>query len=259
MRIHYKEPSAITRFKETFGLENLEEMEREFDGIFQRIRKYKDITPESRMLEIGTGSGWIPIICCKKGLRCKGIDISPQLIDFAMETGAKFGIKPDIELGNIEETDIGESEYDVIIANCTFEHVEHWREGIRNVYRALKPEGLFFFYSTNKFAVRSGEYKLPFYSWLPDRARYRLRMAIQGADIMHLGIDFNEFTYYQLRGFFRKSGFTRVLDRVDIIDEEKIRSLKPPLGSAVRLVKKIGILKDLVLLFYPETFFICIK
>jgi hypothetical protein len=38
-----------------------------------------------------------------------------------------------------------------------------------------------------------------------------------GADIMELGIDFNQFTYFQLRRFFSRD-FSRVYDRIDIVN-----------------------------------------
>src|SRR5207244_2759559 len=81
------------------------------------------------------------------------------------------------------------------------------RKGIGRIFRALKPDGVFYFTSTNKFSLVSGEYNFPLYGWLPDRWRYALRTRRQGEDIMNLGIDFNQFTFPQLRRFFRKTGF----------------------------------------------------
>ena len=41
-----------------------------------------------------------------------------------------------------------------------------------------------------------------------------MRGARQGQDIMKLGIDFHQFTYPQLRGYFREVGFSTVMDFV---------------------------------------------
>ena len=71
-----------------------------------------------------------------------------------MEIGKRNGIVPDIELGNVEDTDIGKDRYDVIIASSVFEHVEYWRRGLEKVYTALKPNGALFFESTNKYMLR---------------------------------------------------------------------------------------------------------
>jgi 2-polyprenyl-3-methyl-5-hydroxy-6-metoxy-1,4-benzoquinol methylase len=66
------------------------------------------------------------------------------LIQRAKKIGASYNLVPDIELGNLEDTDLGEDQYDVAICSNVFEHVELWREGIQKITRALKPGGLLF-------------------------------------------------------------------------------------------------------------------
>src|SRR5262249_22022226 len=156
------------------------------------------------------------------------------------ETGRQHGLEPDIEQGNVEQTDIGDSLYDAIYANSVFEHIEHWPIALRRIYRALKPGGFFFFTSTNKFSFTSDEYSTPFYGWLPNRWRYRLRVARQGPDIMKLGIDFNQFTYPQLRRAFREVGFLRFYDRIELVDTDRFTSWRKALlnlGKRSRLVR----------------------
>lgn len=259
MKIYHEETSDITRYIDKAKGVSLDQRIEEFDGIFDRILKYHPITPETRILEVGTGTGWIPIICSQRGYNCKGMEISPQLIQVAMELGKENGVVPDIELGNIEEANIGSEEYDIIVATSSFEHVENWKQGLINIFNGLKPGGLFFFYSTNKFSFKSGEYNFPLYGWYPDSWRYRLRITRQGEDIMKLGIDFNQFTYFQLRKHFKKMGFSTVMDRVDMVDSHVIERQNAVVKIVLKLIKNNWLLKDIALLFYPETFFICIK
>jgi 2-polyprenyl-3-methyl-5-hydroxy-6-metoxy-1,4-benzoquinol methylase len=259
MKIYEGELDDVTRYLERHDDIPLEDKENSFEHILNKIRPFKTIDEKTEMLEVGVGTGWIPILCKKKGLRCKGIEISPQLVEYAYEYGRKYGIEPDIELGNIEDTDIGESIFDVIIATSVFEHVEHWREGLYKIYRALKPGGAFFFYSTNKFSPRSGEYNFPLYGWLPDSWRYRLRVARQGEDIMKLGIDFNQFTFPQLRRAFRKLGYSEIYDRLDLFCLGAAVSTDSSRGKMLRIANRIPPLKHLVLLFASGTQFVCIK
>jgi SAM-dependent methyltransferase len=138
-----------------------------------------------------------------------------------------------------------------------FEHVERWRDGLKKVYDALKPGGVMYFESTNKFCPRSGEYGMPFYSWLPNALRYRLRKAVHGPDIMKLGIDFNEFTYPELRREFQRLGFTTICDRIDLAENPHISS-----GFRKNLVataRQSGLIKGLVLTFADSTRFVCVK
>ena len=217
------------------------------------------LRPVTKILEVGTGTGWFPILCKINGIPCEGIDICPQLVDYAFEFGAANGVKPDIRLGNIEEEDIGHSKYDIIIALSAFEHVEHWESGLRKIHDALKPGGLFYFYSTNRFSLRSGEFNMPFYGWLPDRWRYRIRIARSGEQIMKLGIDFNQFNHFQLKRFFQKLGYEKVIDQFGIVD---IPDLVRRSWWKVVVLKLFHLIKPfrwLGLVFSGGTLFICIK
>lgn len=259
MKIYYEKLSDVIRYIENHKHIKLEDKEPEFEAILKCINRFKPINQNTKILEVGTGIGWFPILCKKKGISCKGLEISPHLIEYARHFGRKYGIEPDIELGNIEVTDIGISRYDVIIASSVFEHVEHWQKGMQRIFAALKPGGLFYFYSTNKFSLVSGEYNFPLYGWLPNSWRYRLRISRQGPDIMKLGIDFNQFTYFGLRRFFKDLGFSLVLDRIEFLDPNNLNDPKLWKKIVIKILKQVNFLKNLILFFSPGTFFICIK
>lgn len=259
MKVHKEELTDVTRYIESHKTIELDDMESDFKLIMDRITEFKPVNGSSEILEVGIGTGWFPILCKKKGLRCRGMEISPQLVEYAKEFGRRHGIEPDVELGNIEETDIGESRHDFIIATSTFEHVENWRMGLERICRALKPGGLFYFYSSNKFALKSHEFDFPLYGWLPDSWRYRLRVSRQGEDIMNLGIDFNQFTFVQLRRFFKRQGYSSIYDRLDIFCRTDAGRKKPTKRKILSAVNHIPPLKQLALLFASGTLFICIK
>jgi SAM-dependent methyltransferase len=230
-----------------------------FENNLKRVRKFKAMDSSTKILEVGTGSGWFPILCKKNGIACEGIEICPQLVDYAYEFGRANGIEPDIRLGNIEEADIGLCKYDVIIALSTFEHVEHWQRGLRKIYDALKPGGLFYFYSTNRFSLRSGEFSMPFYGWLPDQWRYRIRVARSGQEIMRLGIDFNQFNYFQLKRFFSDLGYEKIIDQFGIVGTSDLVQRRWWKVAVLKLFKHVPSLRWLGLVFAGGTLFICIK
>jgi SAM-dependent methyltransferase len=258
VEIHYEGISGFSH-SDIHKSVGLDEKLSDFEAVIKLIKRFKSIDGNMAMLEVGTGAGWFEILCKKNGLSCKGLEIDPKLVEHARDIGRKYGVEPDIELGNIEEMDIGRLTYDVIIANSTFEHVEHWRKGLKKIFDALKPGGLFYFYSTNKFSIVQGEYDFPLYSWLPDGWRYRLRIARQGEEIMKNGIDFNQFTYFQLRSVFKQLGFSRIIDRVEILDPNNLNNPKLHKKAILRVLKHIRPLKELVLFFSSGTLFICIK
>jgi len=258
MQIHHGPLSDVERYIESHKQETLEDRRAQYEGYMKALRKFYPITAETRILEVGTGCGWFPIQCTLDGLDCTGLEISPQLIEFAKELGARYGVEPKIMLGNLEDADLGQEAWDIIVASNVFEHVEHWRQGIERIYRALKPGGVLYFESTNKFSLTSGEYPpLPVYGWLPDRLRYALRRKVHGEDIMKLGIDFHQFRHGQLRHAFAQAGFRHIYDRIEITEQEWVSSRFRRI--VVRLAKRSRLIKHLALTFADATRFICIK
>lgn len=256
MQIHYEELPEIHRYinnQKHYGLQGKAAMYERYIRLISTSRK---LDGETRMLEVGTGMGWFPILCQLNGLQCKGLEISPQLIKEAMDLGARNGVVPDIELGNVEENDIGREQYDVIVASSVFEHVEKWYDGLKTIYRALRPGGVLFFESSNKFSLRPIEYPLPFYGWLPDKVRYRLRIMMQGPEIMKLGIDFNQFRYPQLRRVFREIGFTTILDAVDVADLGRLRGVKRAIMATAQSNMPA---RHVLLTFMEATTLVCTK
>jgi 2-polyprenyl-3-methyl-5-hydroxy-6-metoxy-1,4-benzoquinol methylase len=229
MQIHTEPIREIDRYIAMEGSYDLNSKLPHYERYLSFVGKIRKVQPGMKILEVGTGTGWFPILCKKNGLDCKGLEISPQLIELGKAIGKREGIVPDIELGNIEDGIQGENLYDVIIASSVFEHVELWRKGLEKVYRALKPGGALFFESTNKYMLKFAvsEYPgMPFYGWFPDQTRYRIRKKVHGEDIMKLGIDFTQFTYPMLHRVFREIGFRKVLDVFDLVDTSRMPSSK---------------------------------
>jgi SAM-dependent methyltransferase len=256
MELHKEELSDVTRYLNNRASETLKDKEPFFRRILQYVGKYRPIGPHTRMIEIGTGSGSFPILCKLSGLQCEGLEISPQLVEHARHWGRQVGVEPDIRLGNLEDENLGEAVYDVIIASSVFEHVEFWRPGLEKLYRALKPGGALFFESTSKWSIKSGELPpMPCYGWLPNWARYRLRTIIHGPDIMKLGIDFHQFTYVGLRRSFKKIGFSEVHDIVDLaVDGSSGKK-----AMILKAAQRFRPMRELLLLFFEATTFVCIK
>jgi ubiquinone/menaquinone biosynthesis C-methylase UbiE len=258
MEIHHEELSDVTLYLATHRSQTLEDKRAEYDRLLRYAGKYHPITPETRMLEVGTGIGAVPILAKMNGLNLKGLEISPQLVEHARKWGAQLGVNPDIELNNLETVELGENCYDIIICSSVFEHVEHWEDGLAKVYRALKPGGVLFWESTNKFALKSGEYPpLFFYGWLPDWMRYRFRIWKQGPDIMKLGIDFHQFTFVGLRRAFRRVGFSKIYDIVDLADPKPTQTALK--RGILNFARQSRIFREIFLFFFEGTTLVGVK
>ena len=99
------------------------------------IRRFK--APPARLLEIGTATGSFLDQARRAGYDVRGLDVSETFAAIARKQGLE------IDEGFVEEFDLPEAHYDVI---CNFGGIACWRDplrGLRNVRRALKPDGVF--------------------------------------------------------------------------------------------------------------------
>jgi 2-polyprenyl-3-methyl-5-hydroxy-6-metoxy-1,4-benzoquinol methylase len=257
VQIHQQKLPEIERYIDDHLHEDLADKEVHYQNYLRILAPYRAIDSSTSVLEIGTGTGWFPLLCEAHGISCKGLEISPQLIEYALEMGRRHGLNPDIELGNVEDSDLGRELYDVVIASSVFEHIEYWPKALERVYDAMRPGGALFFESSNKYCPVSAEYNFPLYGWLPDQVRYWLRRKLEGEDVMKLGIDFNQFTHPQLRREFKRIGFSKIYDRVDLADPPSIQSpLRRRVASAAKASRMV---RFPVLMFSDVTRFVCVK
>src|SRR5215472_9537602 len=81
--------------------------ERRFQFYCDLLERFgSPLSSESRILEIGTGTGWLLVMFTERGLQSEGLEISQQLIDNAKKLGRERGVEPRISLANIEEIDL---------------------------------------------------------------------------------------------------------------------------------------------------------
>ena len=259
MQVHHASLRSTARYLEAEGRRPLEAHEPEFRKFVRLASRGRALAPGTRILEVGIGTGWLLILCAQHGLDPVGLDISPQLIEFVRQRAEQHGLQLDLRLGNIEEAPLEPASFDVIIADSVFEHVQHWQEGLARVAAALRPGGVLIFSSTNRFALRSGEFALPFYGWLPDPVRYALRRAIDGPDVMRLGIDFHQFTYPVVHRALTRLGFSRVYDIADLLDPDRLNSPRRWKVALVRAMRRSPRLRRAVLAFWPATELVAVK
>jgi 2-polyprenyl-3-methyl-5-hydroxy-6-metoxy-1,4-benzoquinol methylase len=258
MKVSQEALDDVDRYLRNHDHLDLEDFRVEFTGTKRNIERYVRLRPELKILEVGCGTGWFPILMRLEGYDCEGLEISWQLRDKADSVARKWGLPSSgIRLGNIEDAEIGTLAYDVIVCNAVFEHVEDWKLGLHRVTRALRPGGVLLFSSTNKFSLISGEYRFPLYGWLPDKARYALRRLMQGSEIMKLGVDFHQFRHGQLRRAFQDLGYTVIHDRVDMKEPSDVQNLTK--RSLLKLARRNKLVKTLALTFSPATVFTCVK
>lgn len=146
------------------------------------------------VLDIGTGAGVIASYTATRVRSLLSVDVVDERIVFDFE----------FRLVQSERLPLGDDSVDIVISNHVIEHVDDQMAHLREIRRVLRPGGVCYLATPNRFAVLEPHFRLPFLSWLPECARDRyVRLARRGEFY-----DVRPLTYTQLLDLARRAGLT---------------------------------------------------
>lgn len=102
-------------------------------------------------LDLGCGAGWLSLELARAGLHVTGIDVSEGQIDIARRYAASIERSPGFgslqyTVADLSRLALEPNSYDVITAWGALHHIADLDHLLRQVDRALKPEGVFLVY-----------------------------------------------------------------------------------------------------------------
>ena len=98
-------------------------------------------------LDVGCGGGWFTRAFQKQGYTMTGLDVSPEMLDFAQEQAFKQGVRSEYILGDIAKTKFPRRfDFATAINDC-INYVPKAKLGnaLKNIRNALKKDGVFLF------------------------------------------------------------------------------------------------------------------
>jgi SAM-dependent methyltransferase len=114
-----------------------------WDDVLFRSRIIPHVTAEKVVLDLGAGAGIVGEINFRgSAKRICGVDLDPRVIS-----------NPKLDegrVGNVEDIPYGDAIFDLVFANNVLEHLGNPTAVFREVFRVLKPGGLFLFKTPNK-------------------------------------------------------------------------------------------------------------
>lgn len=115
--------------------------------------------PPPDILEIGVGSGLIASHFVSAAKTVWGVDVVDERVvcDFAFA------------MARAEMLPFPNAAFDLVISNHVIEHVDNSQAHLREIKRVLKPNGVAYLATPNRFALLEPHYRLPLLSWLPTR------------------------------------------------------------------------------------------
>src|SRR5882724_11541524 len=117
--------------------------------LFDQLLKGR-ISPDMNVLDAGCGGGRNLVYFFRSGFTVAGVDLSPGAI--AQIRALAAALAPDLQVDNfrvepVEAKSFDDSSFAVVISSAVLHFArdeEHWHSMVQEMWRVLKPGGLFF-------------------------------------------------------------------------------------------------------------------
>ena len=226
-----------------------------------RIRRVAHLPENPRILELGCSSGGNVVAWQRLGCECVGLEPSPLAVENSRILSRKLGITVPVEQGSAEQMPFANEEFDYVNAHSVIEHVQDIERAIAEVYRVLRPSGVFWFNAASCMCPIQAEIrKVPLFGWYPDPVKQRiLRWAtVHRPELIgHTSYPaVNWFTPWRAREVLYRHGFRKVWDRWDLRGEDEGRRIY---AVALRLIRISGLTKIIADIVVPGCSFAAVK
>lgn len=196
----------------------------------------KDLRGQSKLLDIGCGSGFV--LRAAQGLfdRLYGIDISHNILKKASKSGDAV-VCADVDFIPLKQESI-----DVVVLFATIHHFYDCKQMIKEIYRILKPGGILYIdHDINKEFAQRFKFLLWLYRKLSGRKKRYVNAGIDGkiynlSEFHSKGVDvekilnyLKEFNLKVCENYYHWYGLNRLTD--SIFNHKMFRKTDAPLIS----------------------------
>lgn len=204
------------------------------------VMKREDRDGPFRIADVGGGAGTLARTFARAGHYVTCIDLSKDLLEVGRRRAEEEGIAMEFINCSATSTPIPDASIDICVVPELLEHVVEWRECLDEAGRMLRQGGLLYLSTTNKLCPVQEEFTLPFYSWYPGflKRRYERLAVTTRPEVANYAKypAVNWFTFYSLRKYLVTRGFSRFLDRLDMIEILSPESSKASLAKWMRRI-----------------------
>jgi len=104
-----------------------------------------------KILDVGTGPGFLAFLFCELGNECTGIDFSEKMIEYALKNSINNGFKCNFQCADAENLPFEDESFDVVANRHLLWTLMHPGKAVREWVRVLKPGG--------KLIIMDGEWE----------------------------------------------------------------------------------------------------
>jgi SAM-dependent methyltransferase len=189
--------------------------------VLSRLKRFGVLPDQARILDIGSAAGTFVATCNQLGYHCEGIDPSEEARLVSEELSRYLGATIRVKPGRAESIPYEPNTFDVVHARSVIEHVEDVEKAFSEIFRVLKPGGVFWFSAASAACPKQAEIKgFPFFGWYPDPLKQRIMSWAKDHRPQLVNYTktpaINWFTPRKARRLLRKHGFDKVYDRWDL-------------------------------------------
>lgn len=103
-------------------------------------RMFELMKPDAKILFLALGTG-LDIACFPPGRDIAAIDISPKMVEKAQTRVAAYDGNMRAQVMDVHDMEFPDASFDQVFTSCTFCSVPNPVEGLKALYRVLKPGG----------------------------------------------------------------------------------------------------------------------
>lgn len=191
------------------------------------------------ILELGAAQGRALIALDELGHRASGVEPWTDAVLVAQQLAQKRGAAISIEQGTAEAIPFPAESFDLVIATSVVEHVQDLDRTLEEVFRVLRPGGIFWFSAASARCPRQNEIRgFPAFGWYPDMVKQRImRWAKESKPHLIGGTEhpaIHWFTPSKARRVLERAGFVEVWDRWDLRRPEDDEGIRRRLAEALK-------------------------
>lgn len=201
--------------------QTIERFDRLIDLILKTMYNHGEVGP-FKVADIGGGAGTFARMFARAGHHVTCVDISKDLLEVGQSRAEEEGLDMAFINCSATGTPLPDESLDICVVPELLEHVVEWQACLDEVSRILRPGGLLFLSTTNTLCPKQEEFNLPMYSWYPAPLKRRYeRLALTTRPEVANYAKYpavNWFNFYSLRRALTDRGFSKFLDRMDMIE-----------------------------------------
>jgi ubiquinone/menaquinone biosynthesis C-methylase UbiE len=119
---------------------NTAEMMKEYVRLAERIDH--ELPPESKVLEVAPGPGYLAIELAKRDLySITGLDLSRTFVKIAAKNAADAGVKVDFRQGSASNMPFADDGFDYLVCRAAFKNFAQPVRALQEMCRVLRPGG----------------------------------------------------------------------------------------------------------------------